>query len=234
MGKKSNSRSALKASATKASKASKARSLTKELMDKAVRHIASEILAAKPDVNGRTPRGYAESLPKEGKEKFPSLNMNRINYIIKKDELKKGASTLNGYSNISSLTGETESTSDNASDTASDNASGNAAHASDDADNASGDTDNASDYDASSDDASESYSGSKYDNVPEKTTGTVGGRPKGSTDAAAKDLERRVEEAMKEVVKSLKSAKQEIRSSKRGYGILQPRSCQVKHPLQAN
>ncbi len=60
-------------------------------MDKAVQHIASEILAAKPDVNGRTPRGYAESLLKEGKESFPSLNMNRINCMIKKnkDELKK-------------------------------------------------------------------------------------------------------------------------------------------------
>ena len=102
-----------------------------------------------------------------------------------KDELKKGALTLNGYSNISSLTGETESASDNASDTDSYKASGNADHASGDADNASG----ASDYDISSDDASESYSGSKYDNAPEKTTKMVGGRPKGSTDAAAEDLE---------------------------------------------
>jgi len=111
---------------------------------------------------------------------------------------------------------------DNASDTASDNASGNAAHASGDADSSSGDTDNASDYDASSDDASESYSGSKYDNAPKKTTETVGGRPKGSTDAAAKDLEMRVEEATKEVVKNLKKRKQEIRSNKKRlrYGLL--------------
>jgi hypothetical protein len=50
-----------------------------------------------------------------------------INYMIKKikDQLKKGALNDNGYSNISSLTGETESqstasTSDNASN---DNAS---------------------------------------------------------------------------------------------------------------
>jgi hypothetical protein len=97
----SNRRSALKASASKVTKASKARSLTKELMDKTVHHIAAEILAAKPDVNGRTPRGYAEGLLKEGKESF--LNMNRINYMIKKNknELKKGALTLKGYSNIS-------------------------------------------------------------------------------------------------------------------------------------
>ncbi len=85
MGGKSNinRRRALKASTSKVKKASKARSLAKELRDKAVRHITSEILAAKPDVNGRTPRGYAESLLK-GKENFPSLNMNRINYMIKK------------------------------------------------------------------------------------------------------------------------------------------------------
>jgi hypothetical protein len=74
MGRKSNSnrRSALKVCASKFTTASKARSLTIELMDKAVRHIAPEILAAKPDVNGRTPRGYAESLLKEGKESFLS------------------------------------------------------------------------------------------------------------------------------------------------------------------
>jgi hypothetical protein len=36
-------------------KASKVRSITKELMQKAVRHIASERLATKPDANGRTP-----------------------------------------------------------------------------------------------------------------------------------------------------------------------------------
>jgi hypothetical protein len=36
-------------------------------MDKATWHIASEILAAKPDVNGRTPRGNDVSLLKERK-----------------------------------------------------------------------------------------------------------------------------------------------------------------------
>lgn len=44
-------------------------------MDKAV--------AVKPDVNGRTPRGYAVGLLKEGKESFLSLNINKINYKIK-------------------------------------------------------------------------------------------------------------------------------------------------------
>jgi hypothetical protein len=40
----------------KAKKASNIRLLTKDLINKAVRHIATEIVAAKPDVNGRTPR----------------------------------------------------------------------------------------------------------------------------------------------------------------------------------
>ncbi len=69
---------------------------------------------------------------------------------------------------------------------------------------------------------SESYSGSEYDNAPEKTTKMVGGRPKDSTDAAAEDLERRVEAATKEAVKCLKIRKQESRSSKKRlrYGLL--------------
>ena len=83
----SNSRSASKAkraSKASASKVKKARSLTKELMDNAVWHISSEIISAKPDVNERTPRCYAERLLKEGKETFPGLNMNMINYMVKK------------------------------------------------------------------------------------------------------------------------------------------------------
>jgi hypothetical protein len=43
-------------------------------MDKADGHIVSEIFAAKPNVNGKTPRGYAEKLLKDGKETFPRIN----------------------------------------------------------------------------------------------------------------------------------------------------------------
>jgi len=87
------------------SKTSKTGALTKELMNKAVRHIAEEIVAAKPGLDGRTPRGFAEKLVKEGKETFPKITMNKVNYAIKliKDELKKGSLSLNA-SNISSLT----------------------------------------------------------------------------------------------------------------------------------
>jgi hypothetical protein len=68
----------------KLKKPSKARSLTKELMERAVRHIAEEILAAKPAADGRTPRGFADKLLKEAKETFPKLSMNKINYAVKK------------------------------------------------------------------------------------------------------------------------------------------------------
>jgi len=208
---------AKRASKARASKVKKAKSLTKELMDKAVKHIASEIISAKPDVNGRTPRGYAERLLKEGKETFPNLNMNMINCMFKKikDQLKKGALNDNAYSNISSLTGETESqstasTSDNASN---DNASGVFSIA-----------DNASSDNASGNDKPSGYDNApSNDNAPKKTTDKIiGGRPKGSTDAAAKDLERRVEEATQEVVKNFKSKKKESRSSKKRlqYGLL--------------
>jgi recombinational DNA repair protein RecR len=77
----------------KLKKPSKAQSLTKELMERAVRHIAEEILAVKPTADGRTPRGFADKLLKEAKETFPKLSMNKINCAIKKmkEGLKKGS-----------------------------------------------------------------------------------------------------------------------------------------------
>jgi hypothetical protein len=74
-------------------------------MDKAIRHIATEIIAANPDVNGRTPRGFAEKLLSEAKESLPKITMNKINYAITKlkKQLKNGALNITG-SNISSLT----------------------------------------------------------------------------------------------------------------------------------
>jgi hypothetical protein len=74
-------------------------------MEKAIRHIATEIIAAKPDVNGRTPRGFAEKLLSEAKESLPKITMNKINYEITKlkKQLKNGALNVSG-SNISSLT----------------------------------------------------------------------------------------------------------------------------------
>jgi hypothetical protein len=53
------------------SKVVKAGSLTKELIDKAVRHIPSEIVAARPGLDSRTPRGFAEGLLKDAQEAFP-------------------------------------------------------------------------------------------------------------------------------------------------------------------
>jgi len=74
-------------------------------MEKAIQHIATEIIAAKPDLNGWTPRGVAEKLLSEAKETLPKTTMNKINYAIKnlKKQLKNGAFNVTG-SNISSLT----------------------------------------------------------------------------------------------------------------------------------
>jgi hypothetical protein len=74
-------------------------------MEKAVQHIASEIVAAKPGLDGRTPRGFAEKLLKEARNSFPKLTMNKVNYAVKslKKELKKGLLSFNNTTNISSL-----------------------------------------------------------------------------------------------------------------------------------
>jgi hypothetical protein len=57
--------------------------LTNDLTNKAVRHIASEIVAAKSGLDNRTPRGFAEKLVREGKEIFSKLTLNKANYAIK-------------------------------------------------------------------------------------------------------------------------------------------------------
>jgi hypothetical protein len=51
----------------KVSKAREPKSLKKELMEKAVRHMATEIRSAKPDENCRTPQGFAEKHQSEAK-----------------------------------------------------------------------------------------------------------------------------------------------------------------------
>jgi hypothetical protein len=53
-------------------------------MDKAFRHIVSELVAAKPGLDGRTTRGFTEQLVKEAKESFPQLTMDKVCKITKK------------------------------------------------------------------------------------------------------------------------------------------------------
>jgi hypothetical protein len=48
--------------------------------------IATEIVAAKPGLDGRTPCGFAEKLVKDSKETLPLLTTNKVNYVL---ELKK-------------------------------------------------------------------------------------------------------------------------------------------------
>ena len=87
------------------SKMSKTGALTKELMNKAVRHIAEEIVAAKPGLDGRTPRGFAEKLVNEGKETFPTIvSMTSCSKVttsvgdsISDNNLSIGVATVNDF-----------------------------------------------------------------------------------------------------------------------------------------
>jgi hypothetical protein len=95
-------------------------------MEKAIRHIALEIIAAKPSVYDRTPRGFAQKLLKEAQEALPKLTMNRINYAIKnlKEQLKNGIlNNGSGGSNISSLTDDNNKLSGKLSESNSDDQS---------------------------------------------------------------------------------------------------------------
>jgi hypothetical protein len=101
--------------ATKARSAKRSASLSvnpKEFMAQCVQHIAKKIIASKDALGGRTPRGVAEKLLQEGKKVFPNMSMNMINYAIKKIEtkvkpkVKNSTVTINEETCISSLTGE--------------------------------------------------------------------------------------------------------------------------------
>ena len=59
------------------------RDMSKEFMMQCVQHIAKKIIAARsPD--GRTPHDMARKLLKEGQKCFPNMNMNQINYAVRK------------------------------------------------------------------------------------------------------------------------------------------------------
>jgi hypothetical protein len=213
-------------------KASGIRSLTKDLMEKALKHIASEIVAAKPNIDGRTPRGFAETLLKEAQSMFPALTMNKINYAVKnlKEALKKGALNVNSSSKVSSLTGDSESDTNinynnvtTSKDDDSQSATSNDSTATTDS------RSNASNSSAASKSSIDSSSmGKKKKHAPKKTTSIKSylkslaecdskneiGRPKGSTDAYQRDLMEKVEKATQEAVSQLKEVKSKSRSSK--------------------
>jgi hypothetical protein len=56
--------------------------------------IVEKIIASKDEINGRTPRGFAERLLKEAQKSFPGMKMNMINYSIKKLKNKVIKSTV--------------------------------------------------------------------------------------------------------------------------------------------
>jgi len=84
--------------------------MKKEFMVQCVRHMALKIVEARDD--GQTPHGIAKKLLLEGQECFPEMNMNMINYAIKKlnDEKPENSPKLGtvitsgGRSSISSIT----------------------------------------------------------------------------------------------------------------------------------
>ena len=58
--------------------------MTKEFMSQCVQHIAKKIVDARRE--GRTPHLFAKKLLLEGKKCFPKMNMNMVNYAVRKIE----------------------------------------------------------------------------------------------------------------------------------------------------
>ncbi len=105
---------AIKGKSTKAKSISSCNSMNKEFMKKCIEHIAEKIVASKANPDGRTPRGFAETMLQEGRKCFPTMNMNMINYAVKKlkDKGKKPLNstvTIGLQTSISSLTGDSSS-----------------------------------------------------------------------------------------------------------------------------
>jgi hypothetical protein len=61
---------------------------SKEFMASCIVHVAKKIVASR-DGSGRTRRGVAEKLLREGQKIFPSMSMNVINYAVKKIKMGK-------------------------------------------------------------------------------------------------------------------------------------------------
>jgi hypothetical protein len=219
------------------SKVAKAGSLTKELMGKAVRHIATEIVAAKPGLDSRTPRGFADSLLKEAQETFPKLTMNKINYAVKllKMELKNGSLSLNAETNVSSLTDDCEKsvvsdTSSSSNRTSSSEISSDSEPGNSKRKRSTSSSIIASERSKGSADVTKTKhvtavvdygSGKKQpqkkiaDIITESTASNTIGRPKGSTDAATRELCESIEDATKEAVQQFKELKSKGRSNKK-------------------
>ncbi len=89
--------------------------MTKEFMSQCVQHIAKKIVDARRD--GRTPNLFVKKLLLEGKKCFPKMNMNMVNYAVRKiDDINQKAHnsnpilasviTLGEVTSVSSLMGD--------------------------------------------------------------------------------------------------------------------------------
>jgi hypothetical protein len=63
--------------------------LNKDLMRNSAEHIASQIISSRSTDGERTACGFAENLLQEGRKIFPNLNMNMINYCIRKMKTRR-------------------------------------------------------------------------------------------------------------------------------------------------
>jgi hypothetical protein len=190
--------------------------LNKDLMKKSVEHIATQILSSKASDGERTVRGFAENLLQEGRKVFPKLNMNMINYCIRKLKKKKitAAKELPVVINIHNIHA-TETISDVSSLTsAQQNPIQSGAVLSSSVHVAA--TGSSSLTNASATRSSSSANGvatgtsSSANGTVENDTNYVSddkrstaGRPKGTTDAAAKSMDMSIELATKEAAEAL-------------------------------
>lgn len=192
--------------------------LTKQLMKICTDKIAEQIISSKEDISGRTPRGFAESLLQEARKSFPKMTMNMVNYAIlklKKERISSVITSAAGESNISSLTGSFSTSNKYVDDdiaTASSSEASISSHTASSADDSSvSSSPSLANMTVSSDPSLANNSISSNENTQKKSLG----RPKGSTDAAARSLEEQVKEATEEAAKMLKQSQQKLKSAKK-------------------
>ncbi len=196
--------------------------LGQEILRIAASVIAQKIISSRGDGKSKTPRGYANRLLEESKKSLPGLNMNLMNYSIRKLKADKPEHSFIAISPdetmISSLTGDKSSTRSTSS------ARCNFISLLDD--NTTIDTEAVNNPDDNNPTEIDGYNttidteaaNNPDDNNPAEidgyTTKSSIGRHKGSTSSFYMDLKERIELATREAVKRLEAEKRKKRSSK--------------------
>jgi hypothetical protein len=202
--------------------------LNKQFMLSAAKCIVEIIVTEKMKQNGRVPRGYASKLLSEGRKTFPGMSRRTINnyVILLEKERKIGLSILveSCSNNISSLT---DPESNYSNDVALLGVT----------DPETTDLDGTVASDPSNIDDASAYSNNNSDAENERLF-TLGGCPKGSTNASALDLQNRIEATMEDAVSELEkvqaSAKVANERLKKGALTEIISDCKKKHGLGEN